>query len=54
VLVAADAHSADMAWCAPDRCSPLGVSFCACRVRSGTSGDTTSVTPARSRHPPAV
>jgi hypothetical protein len=35
--------------CAPDRCSSLGVSFCACRLPIRRLGDTTSVTPARSR-----
>jgi SAM-dependent methyltransferase len=38
-----------MAWCAPDRCSSLGVSFCACRLPIRHLEDTTSVTPARSR-----
>ncbi len=47
VLQPAEAY--DTAWCAPGRCSSLGVSFCACRLPIKHLGDTTSVTPARSR-----
>jgi len=38
-----------MAWCAPNRCSSLGVSFCACCLPIRHLGNTTGVTPARGR-----